>query len=69
MSLLMWSGILFLITVLVLAWNIQDGSLLSDSISGGGRAQSIISATFLMVLAMTLAALLYRCKQISRRLL
>ncbi|KAF8189642.1 hypothetical protein BJ912DRAFT_1042072 [Pholiota molesta] len=57
MSLLMWSVIFFLITVLVLAWNIQDGSLLSDSISGGKRAQSIISATFLMLLAMTLAAL------------
>ncbi|KAF8189652.1 hypothetical protein BJ912DRAFT_1142882 [Pholiota molesta] len=54
MALLLWSAILCIATVLILAWTSQDvGGAFSDS---RARAKTIVSASFLMVLAMTLAA-------------
>lgn len=60
------SVILCVVTILILAWTMQDGGLLLNS---HVRAGNIISAIFLMASATTLAAFMYWCREISRRLL
>ncbi|KAF8189648.1 hypothetical protein BJ912DRAFT_360283 [Pholiota molesta] len=65
MALLIWSVGLCVMSVLILVWTSQDGSVLSI---GRAKAKTIVSASFLMVLAMTLAAFMYRGMQITRRL-
>jgi hypothetical protein len=60
------SVFLCVMTVFVLACTSQDvGSAFSDS---RATAKTIVSGSLLMVLGMTLAAFMYRCKQITRKL-
>ncbi|KAF8189650.1 hypothetical protein BJ912DRAFT_966018, partial [Pholiota molesta] len=59
MALLIWSVGLCVMSVLILAWTSQDGSVAS---TGRAKAKIIVSASFLMVLAMTLAAFIAASK-------